>query len=802
MAGFSVDTHLLRELGELLVGRDSTAILELIKNAYDADATEVILHASGLGSGQAVLRVVDNGNGMTYDRFQTAFLRIAGRDKEGAIRRSPLYGRRYTGQKGIGRLAAHKLAASLKVVSAPRSMMPGSASEGVYALLDWDLIEQQDTLDELSEGLHTERLPPKTSTPMGTLIELQRLRSRWTDRQLAIFVSELKTSQPPEALADPGWVPGTIAGTNLISAPLIRDVSAADQGFQVKLSGDLDTGDDLWDKASENFEWLVEIEALGDTVRYQIAPLASYAKREPAARAYYFEKAYPGRDRPRFQARIFTNPNSSTRRGPLAGFVRSNAGVRVYLEGFRVLPYGEHGDDWLGVDRDYRSGPRFYTIDVDQNVSDELEVDRREALSATGNIGYFGAVFLTEDRTGGLMSLVNREGFIPNATFEALVELVRTGVNLSVRVRRAVANQIAERERRFAETQVAQAAQDESSSSQGSDRQAEHRIPADQPDLSRQPPPPMEAPGSGTPPSAVLVPTSSEVMAKAAISEAQRIAEGLRTSALPAADASSLEKLIAGFTVAAAELERLRSLQPDLRVLASVGLQLGAFVHDVNGMLGQASTVKQLLEPLMYDQTLNKTQSQRIRRVGRALDELTHSLARQSSYLTDVLVTDPRRRRSRLKIKDRLAVVQRLLHGQLARLDVTIEDLLDSDAATPPMFPAEAGVLLTNLLTNAVKNAGSPGRVRVEGRVLGRRGLTLLVHNTGVAVDLTEAERWFLPFESTTTEVNEVLGQGLGLGLPITRALVEDYRGTISFVEAPPGFATSVRVDLPDPQER
>ncbi|MEV1108945.1 ATP-binding protein [Micromonospora sp. NPDC049751] len=802
MAGFSVDTHLLRELGELLVGRDSTAILELIKNAYDADATEVILHASDLGSSDALLRVVDNGNGMTHARFEAAFLRIAGRDKEGAVRRSPIYGRRYTGQKGIGRLAAHKLAASLKVVSVPRPAVAANSSEGVHALLDWDLIEEQDTLDELSEGLYTERLPHTASTPSGTLIELQRLRSRWTERQLSIFVSELKTSQPPDALADPGWVPGTIFGTNLISAPLIRDVYPDDPGFCLNLSGDLDTGDDLWDKASENFEWLVEIDALGDTVRYQVAPLASYAKRESAARAYYFEKSDPAKERPRFQARIFTNPNSSTRRGPLAGFVRSNAGVRVYLEGFRVLPYGEHGDDWLGVDRDYRSGPRFYTIDVDQELSDDLESDRREALSATGNIGYFGAVFLTEERSGGLKSLVNREGFIPNATFEALVDLVRTGVNLSVRVRRAVANQIAERERRAAEAQAAQAAQADSAQQQQPQSHAEVAGVGDEPFTPPQHPPSTSASGSNTPPSAVLLPTSAEVTAKVAINEAHRVAEAIRASTLPYLDAASLEKLTAGFTIATAELDRLRTLQPDLRVLASVGLQLGAFVHDVNGMLGQASTIKQLLEPLLYDQMLGKAQAQRIRRVARALDELMHSLARQSSYLTDVLVTDPRRRRSRLRIKDRLAVVQRLLHGQLARLNVAIEDALDYESVTPPMFPAEVGVLLTNLLTNAVKNAGSPGRVRVESAALGRRGLTLLVHNTGVAVDLDEAERWFLPFESTTTEVNEVLGQGLGLGLPITRALVEDYRGTIRFVEASPGFATSIRVDLPDPQER
>jgi signal transduction histidine kinase len=146
--------------------------------------------------------------------------------------------------------------------------------------------------------------------------------------------------------------------------------------------------------------------------------------------------------------------------------------------------------------------------------------------------------------------------------------------------------------------------------------------------------------------------------------------------------------------------------------------------------------------------------------------------------------------------------VRRLLADQTARLDVRIEDDLPADLKTPPMFPAEVGVMLTNLLTNAVKNAGSPGIVRVAGATLGVRGATLFIHNTGVAVDLEEAERWFLPFESTTVEVNEVLGQGLGLGLPITRALVEDYRGTIRFVTPPPGFATSIRVDLPDPQER
>ncbi|MET8040166.1 ATP-binding protein [Micromonospora sp. NPDC005215] len=792
-------------MGELLVGRASTALLELIKNAYDADASDVILHAQNIDSSNGLLQIVDNGNGMTYERFNSAFLRIAGRDKEGATRRSPRYGRRYTGQKGIGRLAAHKLASTLKVVSVPwPEVNAESGRSGVSAFLDWDVIEEQDTLNDLQAGIHVERLGiPSTPQNRGTSIELGRLRVKWTSPQLAAFVGELRTAQPPPALTDANWLPGAIVGERIIDQPLVRDATQSnDPGFNVTYSGDLDVGDDFWDQAGSNFQWLIEIDSLGDVVKYKISPLQSYAKQEPEAKPYYFEKPNVGPDKCRFQARIFTNPNSSTRRGPLAGFVQSNSGVRVYLEGFRVLPYGEHGNDWLGLDRDYRSGPRFYKIDIDQKASDALEEDKKEALSATSNIGYFGAVFLTEENSRGLKSLVNREGFVPNEAFSSLVDLVRTGVQLGVRVRRAVANLVTERERANAAAET-EATDNELRSAPSQpvsrERSSGNKNEGDQAGSGPEPDAAQPKPGRQ---SDVLAPLVINLRAEVIIDNARAVAARLRSLEYPLAEADELNTLLSGFRVAQSELDRLQSLQPDLRVLASVGLQLGAFVHDVNGMLGQASTVRQLLNPLLLDPELSRSGGQRVRRVVKALDELTHSLSRQSSYLTDVLVADPRRRRSRQKLKERLAVVERLLHDQLAKRHVVLEDKLGEDLLTPPIFPAEMGVLLTNLLTNAVKNAGSPGRVFVDGRPLGRKGVTLLIHNTGVAVDLGEANRWFLPFETTTTEVNEVLGQGLGLGLPITKALVEDYRGEISFVEPPAGYATSIRVDLPDPQER
>ena len=66
---FQVDTHLFRELGELLVGRNSTALVELIKNAYDADATRITIDGRQLNNPRkGRITIADNGIGMSPDQ--------------------------------------------------------------------------------------------------------------------------------------------------------------------------------------------------------------------------------------------------------------------------------------------------------------------------------------------------------------------------------------------------------------------------------------------------------------------------------------------------------------------------------------------------------------------------------------------------------------------------------------------------------------------------------------------------------------------------------------------------------------
>jgi len=74
--------------------------------------------------------------------------------------------------------------------------------------------------------------------------------------------------------------------------------------------------------------------------------------------------------------------------------------------------------------------------------------------------------------------------------------------------------------------------------------------------------------------------------------------------------------------------------------------------------------------------------------------------------------------------------------------------------------------------------------------------VSTLVENTGDAVNLSDADRLFNPFVSTTEEADPVLGQGMGLGLPITRALVEQAGGTVRFVRPHSNYKTAIEVRL------
>jgi hypothetical protein len=437
---FTVDTHLFRELGELLVGRESTALIELVKNAYDADATEVTVFGDRLDDAvRGTIRISDNGVGMDPETFKRGFLRIASRIKNAGDRKSFKWKRRFTGAKGIGRLAAHKLACKIDVNSTPWT--DNGTAVGVEGHIDWDKVEQAETLDDVPPGaIAANPRPVGRSDRHGTTLTLTRLRRKWTPNQRMRFLLEVEALRAPESLLSP-LPKSVVQAGGLFEQPRAVDSKSADPGFDLNLEGDFAGGENYWPAVLEAAGWLLEIRADPNLVQYAIVPTVRTLKKLPHARPMTFSEKHPTpRQGPFFDSRILIREGRAEK-----NWVNRIGGIRVYMEGFRVLPYGEDGDDWLSLGRDTSDRTRKLRFLEDSLAPGRLAEIDDEGLLLLPNKHYFGGVFLTAD-LARLEMLVNREGFVPDASFETMVTLVRRGVDLATRVR-AAASQAARAQR-------------------------------------------------------------------------------------------------------------------------------------------------------------------------------------------------------------------------------------------------------------------------------------------------------------------------------------------------------------------
>lgn len=732
---FTVDTHLFRELGELLVGRESTALIELVKNAYDADATEVTVFGDRLDDPvRGTIRISDNGIGMTPETFRRGFLRIASRIKNAGDRKSFKWKRRFTGAKGVGRLAAHKLASKIEVNSTPWT--DNGTAVGVEGHIDWDKVEQAETLDDIPPGaIAANPRPVRRSDNHGTTLTLTRLRRKWTPTQRMRFLLEVEALQAPESLTSP-LPKSVIPAGSLFERPRAVDSKSADPGLILNLEGDFAEGENYWPAVLEAAGWLLEIRADPNLVQYAIVPTARTLKKLPHARPMTFSEKHPApRQGPFFDSRILIREGRAEK-----NWANRIGGIRVYMEGFRVLPYGEDADDWLSLGRDTSDRTRKLRFLEDSPAPGRLAEIADEGLLLLPNKHYFGGVFLTVARAGSLEMLVNREGFVPDASFEAMVTLVRRGVDLATRVRAA-----ARQERKPA-------------SNQGQDTWAGRTA------LRR------------------LEEQASEIKELAGTAP-----EELKGKLVLAA------KEIAHATAIARDAVPANSM---VLVLASVGTQLASFTHEVNSLLGLASDLEATLAQAGAQETLAQSKVLTAR-AGRAASDLRRAIERQAAYLVDIVTPDARRRRSRLKVSETLQAAWQLVATAAEQHRITFDNRLPVELRTPPMFRAELMAVFTNLLTNAVKAAGSGGHIRATATGINGGGIKIRLENTGVAVDPAEGEHWFQPFESTTVTVDPVLGQGMGLGLTITRSLLTEVGADITFVHPAPGYRAALEIAFP-----
>jgi len=155
--------RLLRTFGDELISSEIVAIIELVKNAYDADATRVLVRfQEPLKIGKGRIEILDNGHGMTLETIMSAWMEPATLHKKNRTR-SEFLGRRVLGEKGIGRFAASRLTNELLLIT--RRV---ETDQEITGLFDWSQFDDEEKyLDEV-EILWEQKAPDEIS-PTGSI---------------------------------------------------------------------------------------------------------------------------------------------------------------------------------------------------------------------------------------------------------------------------------------------------------------------------------------------------------------------------------------------------------------------------------------------------------------------------------------------------------------------------------------------------------------------------------------------------------------------------------------------------------
>ena len=168
--------NIIRMLGDELISSDAVAVAELVKNAYDADATEVTVRFTGdIENREGEIEIVDNGHGMSLDTVLSAWMEPATNVKKKIKKTAG--GRRVLGEKGTGRFAAARLGSSLKMITRQMEF----PNETIVSF-EWDSFGSDGYLDEIECNWQERR--PRAIEDHGTLLRLSELRDAWTEEEL------------------------------------------------------------------------------------------------------------------------------------------------------------------------------------------------------------------------------------------------------------------------------------------------------------------------------------------------------------------------------------------------------------------------------------------------------------------------------------------------------------------------------------------------------------------------------------------------------------------------------------------
>ena len=391
-------------LGDELIGSPRLAVFELVKNAYDADANEVVVEFHLGSSGEPSITVTDDGEGMSLELLQSVWL-VPGEDhrrkqrEEG--RRSPKHHRLPLGEKGLGRFAVHKLGNRIRVTT-----RAANTRECVVDI-DWNELIKKPFLDEAPVTIRERPAGVFTDGKTGTRIRIWELRPpEWKRGEVRRLYNQITSICSP--FEEPGGFQATLEVhgnerwiKDLPDFAAILNRAIWKFSFQIDEVGKFNSDYEFQEVPGLNLDRRV-VKNFGDRLKLPRPTGRGRIRKDVVAAADTMEGIGPVSG----EFHVFDRDREVLRRlgdtRLLTSYLDENGGVRVYRDGIRVYNYGERGDDWLGLDLRRVNIP---TRKVSRNI-------------------ILGAVHLSLKASTGLVEKTNREGFVENDVCDRLRQLV------------------------------------------------------------------------------------------------------------------------------------------------------------------------------------------------------------------------------------------------------------------------------------------------------------------------------------------------------------------------------------------
>lgn len=715
---FTVDAGMIDRLGRELVGRHETAVAELVKNAYDADATTVAIHFNNTDNFNGQVIIDDNGLGMDREQLKKGFMTISSTDKIHNPK-SFRYQRVRAGQKGIGRFSTQRIGKKLTIIT-----QTNKSQNAIKLVVDWHDYDIDENLLLITNSISEVEKTKKE----GTTLIIDEVRDIWSLQMIKktfTFISELLQPFPlsdrlEQSNNDLGFKVNIYKDSNLI----IDEESAFFQHALAQIEAYVDEeGHGFYSFFSEKLNIPEEIFLIGKEERdtpFKILKNIHF-------KAYYFiwNAGY-----------IPKGVEKSVREN-----ARKNGGIRLYRNGFRVLPYGEPNNDWLRLD---------------------ASAVRNTIIAPHGNMNFFGFVEVVDKNGELFQEQSSREGLIENTALEELRDFIyKVIVDVAIRVS-------SYRDRKGIAAQ------------KGFERKSSRDI------LKEIKVQVVD----------IITKSENEVFVNPLKENRTDLVEKLRViekSIIEVENTSDSEQI----EIESIKKELLKEIQL-LRILAGIGQAIGEFIHEIDHYQPALKYDAEYLNNSITTEIGKQTGKRLLENIS-SLNVYTSYFRDAISNNVNRELEPIELRIPIQKFVDNIA--PDLKRSQIDFIGPLYNGY---NLFTCPMHISEWASILFNLYTNAkkaIKKSHNKGKISI---VAGKFDEIVFVefHDNGIGIPDKNKESIFDAFYTTSSptginanEIQEITGTGLGL--KIVKDIIEGYGGRIFVGKTQEHFSTNIRIELP-----